>query len=324
MSTPSAAAPVASASSGTDDLGLASFLSKQALGDLRALAAAPAPLLVVLESPLVGAGALAGAELSRSWVSPEAWARDVRLVEPSAERWSVSEVDEHVVAAARTMPYERLVVVLDRAGTMSSAAADRMLLTLEEPMVPATFVLSVKSAAELIPTLRGRAGATVRLDPADPSDRVRALVRAGAQEDAATDAVELSGSQVALAAALARDAALREHARRLYGTPLTSASPVAAAHAANEALTELGKALAAATGSKAASASKAAARALLRELLGRRRTAVAAAARTAGPQEHLTLVEHLRAADEAERELATYASNLLVLTALLSVPSRTS
>jgi hypothetical protein len=294
------------------------MLSPSALAQLRDLLAAPAPLLLVLETPLIGVGAQAAAELSRAWVSASAFERDVHLVEPAGERWSVPELDAEVVARSRVSPYERLVVVLDRADTMAHAAADRLLTTLEEPDVAATFVLVVTHASDLLPTLRGRASAVVTLDPAPASQRVGALLSLGVNPTSAQEAVELAGAQVTLAPLLASDPELMEHARLAFSRPPQGTPAGEAAAKAHASLEALAKAASAAAGAKGASAQKAALRVLLRELMSRRREHVARMVRTCDAATFRELRAELEALERAQLQLGTYASPLLVLTSLLS------
>jgi len=84
---------------------------------------------------------------------------DFTWVRPSgAAEMRVADVEEAVIAAATRTPFEstRRVFVIERAETMTEAAANRMLKTLEEPPSFAHLVLLTDRLGEMLATIRSR------------------------------------------------------------------------------------------------------------------------------------------------------------------------
>jgi DNA polymerase III delta' subunit len=84
---------------------------------------------------------------------------DVRLLTPAKERKAISiEQVRELVAEAGMRPYESgtKVFIIDPADTLSGAAANSLLKTLEEPTPDTCFVLLTRSADLLLPTIKSR------------------------------------------------------------------------------------------------------------------------------------------------------------------------
>lgn len=84
---------------------------------------------------------------------------DVRLLSPAKERKAISiEQVRELVAEAGMRPYEEgtKVFIIDPADTLSGAAANSLLKTLEEPTPDTCFVLLTRSADLLLPTIKSR------------------------------------------------------------------------------------------------------------------------------------------------------------------------
>jgi len=99
---------------------------------------------------------------------------DVQLVSPLQDRKSIS-IDQirSVVGDAGLRPYEDgvKVFVIDPADTMSGAAANSLLKTLEEPTSDTAFILLTSSADLLLPTIKSRCQ-IIFIRPEEPEDPV--------------------------------------------------------------------------------------------------------------------------------------------------------
>ncbi|MBI2214510.1 MAG: hypothetical protein HYU52_12760 [Acidobacteria bacterium] len=84
---------------------------------------------------------------------------DVRALEPAKDRKAISiEQVRELVAEAGMRPYEggTKVYIIDPADSLSGAAANSLLKTLEEPAPDTAFVLLTRSADLLLPTIKSR------------------------------------------------------------------------------------------------------------------------------------------------------------------------
>ncbi|MGK2856722.1 MAG: hypothetical protein ACSLFQ_05890 [Thermoanaerobaculia bacterium] len=84
---------------------------------------------------------------------------DVHMLAPAKERKAISiEQVRELVGEAGMRPYEggTKVFILDPADSLSGAAANSLLKTLEEPAADTVFLLLTRSADLLIPTIRSR------------------------------------------------------------------------------------------------------------------------------------------------------------------------
>lgn len=84
---------------------------------------------------------------------------DVHLLSPAKERKAISiEQVRELVGEAGMRPYEEgtKVFILDPADSLSGAAANSLLKTLEEPAADTVFLLLTRSADLLLPTIRSR------------------------------------------------------------------------------------------------------------------------------------------------------------------------
>lgn len=299
--------------------------------------------LVVLASPDGDPAPEAARRLAELLLTdPQSRALDVHLAVPAGDRWTVDELDELVLGPARLRAFERTHVVVVDADAMAPAAADHLLKTLEEPSSAALFWFCVRDAATLKATLRGRAAAVLPARAAPASARVDALVAEGADPQSAAEVAALAGADLRLARAALADPALLPPLRLLAGAPLVGvAGPTAAAFALVEAVAALAAATTrVADGGKPRRTRKAptaakpkpknpwsaladehrpAARRLLRRLLDRWRAELPAAVAAAGTAAELAAAARAAAAlESAGAELATHASPVTVLAALLA------
>ena len=99
--------------------------------------------------------------------------------------WKVEEIDEQIIAPSNRAPLVRNVIVVQSADAMTSAARDRLLTTIEEPASRTSFCFLVRDLSTLSATIRGRAGAMVRVH-ASGEVILQRLVEAGVEPEALT------------------------------------------------------------------------------------------------------------------------------------------
>lgn len=317
----------------------------ESLAALRTLVATPQRgHLVVLSGP-GDLPAVAAHAFAQAVARPGTADMDVRRAAPDKDRWSVEEVSERVIAAAALMPMDRTIVIVEQADMMDVSAAEHLLKTVEEPPSRSLFVFAVRDEDRLLPTLRGRAAAVVRVTPKPPRDRAADLAAAGMDLDAAREVVDLAGEMTAVASAVAAQPELLGPLRRGLGAPLRPDRPAADTADIIDALAEVARAVepeasarletldgddsdqtARRTARKVADAVvKSRSRTLLRTLLANWRAEVSARLRAeeldaATFQALAATVEQL---DSAERALGLFVPPAHVLNAVLSAaPAR--
>jgi DNA polymerase III subunit delta' len=126
---------------------------------------------------------------------------DIRLFSPSGASFKVDQVQE-LLQEASLRPFEggRKVFILDRAEDLTSAAANKLLKTLEEPPAGMTWILVTTQSAKILPTIASRCQG-VRFHPLDDAS-LRLVLERELSVDArrARDLAALSGGSVRLAA----------------------------------------------------------------------------------------------------------------------------
>lgn len=293
----------------------------------------PSTSLVVVQCPM-GQWPLRAIELFGACMlnSGEARRLDLRWAGPGTDRWTVSEVDDLVISPSQLKAYERNVIVVRAAGAMDTRTAEHLLKTIEEPPAPSLFIFVVRSAAELLPTIVGRAGAVLTLEMAGGDMVARDLVADGAPEDIAVLCSALAGHDAVLARASALGGPETVSAlRTAVGGPFFGPRPVTRAVEIVGAYHVLAKALAGhgpGVGSRAdagtledgggVSQEKAIVRELTRLSISHWREqlrAVVPLART--PEQVHWAMDAARSMEGAEEDLAAYVSPTVVLAGLL-------
>lgn len=214
--------------------------SKATRSALAAQVAAPSGHLLVLHGP-GDLPSLAARALADGLVRPDARDLDVHVAAPAGDRWSLDEVRDLVVAPAQLVSIDRCVVVVEQAGAMDTASAEHLLKVVEEPAENTVFLFCVQDPAELLVTLRGRAAAMLRIDPAPDRDRVRTLRDAGVQN--ADRLVAWCDGAAGVLVRLAADPSLEPLVTRALGANLDTASPASSGYAIAAALDELARAV---------------------------------------------------------------------------------
>lgn len=149
---------------------------------------------------------------------------DLTWVEPSgAHEMRKEDVDNPVVVGATRTPMEgaRRVFVIDRAETMSSTVANKLLKTLEEPSPHAHFILISSQLDRVIGTIVSRCQ-PVRFDAIPVEQLAAQLTAEGVEAERAISAAALSAGDVELARELATEEgdAMRSEAGRIVGCAL--------------------------------------------------------------------------------------------------------
>ena len=178
-------------------------VSEATISEMEALVDGGVPgKLVLLYAPLGVDGAeVAGAAARESLADPDLRLLDIHVCHPLADRWTVDEVDQRIIAPSRLRPYERAHIIVSDADMMSQALHDHLLKTVEEPTSDAVFWFSAAAGATLPATLRGRATHEIYLQPTPASTAVDRLVGTGADRQQAEAALAAAGGDLALAAA---------------------------------------------------------------------------------------------------------------------------
>lgn len=270
----------------------AALLSDKTAATLGRIAAdRPEGSVVVLEDPTGSLGVMAGERLAGHWTLPG----DVHLCVPESGRWTVAEIRELILAPLVLVPEHRHVLVIDAADEIDLRSSEKLLKTLEEPPVPASFLLVVRERARLLSTILSRASVVVRLEPSEPTVRLDALVASGVEPERAGTLLELCGPLVDLPAMIAAknldDIATEVFSER---SATSAGSVVLLATSGRTAET-----------AKLAPAERSRLRQLLAELCRRRELAIAARAHSAASQAEFRSVrqalEDLRAVEHGMR-----------------------
>lgn len=152
---------------------------------------------------------------------------NIWVASPAGAKWSVDEVTEQVLEKAYTR--HGGVLVVDRADQANDAAANKLLKTLEEPPPGTVIVLAVTDTARLLPTIRGRLSATVRMDPPPRAQRIEAYRQGGLDEQTAEALDRVCGQRFELGLAAVRASAAQAVVEALASPLAPSPSPAAAA-----------------------------------------------------------------------------------------------
>lgn len=259
---------------------------------------------------------------------------DVHLARPSGASWTVDEIQTAVLHPARLRPVNRAHIIVADAHTMTKLAADRALKAVEEPRGEVLFWFCTTRADDLTVTLRSRAARTVHLRPLPVSDRVPALVAAGASDSTAKQILEAAGDNIRLGLAVARHhqtPTLLDYRANVTAVAAGATHPFALANTWARNLFHLARTLATTRDpgqpsdtpnardlwAKLTPAARSEARALLRTAVHQVEQHLAyRATEDTTPQTTDLLAVGLDACNRARNELVTNAHPLLVLTAL--------
>lgn len=152
---------------------------------------------------------------------------DLTIVVPQGRTMLGVDQARTTVSAAMRTPVEaaRKVFLFDEAGTMSEAAANALLKTLEEPTASTVFILVVESEDELPDTIASRSR-TLHFGRV-PDDTIRsALEQRGIEAARAEEAARIASGRPGLALALATSPDVAEYRRRWLEVPTrVTASP---------------------------------------------------------------------------------------------------
>jgi DNA polymerase-3 subunit delta' len=129
---------------------------------------------------------------------------DLVVVEPDGRTVLTVEAARRTILQATMAPVEsdRKVFLFEEAGTMSDAAANALLKTLEEPTASTVFLLVADAKHDLPATVESRCR-VVQFGRVGNDLLEAALVASGVSADLAVEAVRISGGRPGLALALA-------------------------------------------------------------------------------------------------------------------------
>jgi hypothetical protein len=185
-------------------------LSKTARRELQAFAARQEhPVLTVLE----GYGDLAqiaGIALAENMVRFDARVSDVHIARPSADRWTIEELEEFVIRPAYLTPVDRTVIVLDAADRMDTACAEHLLKTVEEPPSRCSFIFVVQHVENLLVTMRSRTQSILRASAPSAAEQIAVLLKTGCSRDTAASAQRRLGDLTLLAEKACSDPSVME------------------------------------------------------------------------------------------------------------------
>jgi DNA polymerase III delta' subunit len=123
---------------------------------------------------------------------------DIRVITGSGASNSVSvESVRKMTEDAYRKPEEadRNVYLIFAGNTISEPAQNKLLKLVEEPPAGALFLITIRSADSLLPTIRSRA-AVLTLRPVEPEEALAYLVERGAEREKAQEAVSLFGGNI--------------------------------------------------------------------------------------------------------------------------------
>ena len=122
--------------------------------------------LAMVQSPDRGAGLAAALRIANQLVPEEYRAGDVAVMTPEGARWTLGDLAMQLRFQQGYLPAgEQRVIVLDQADKMDDRAAESLLLTVEEPVVPVIFLAVVREAQAMLPTLRSRSLVVIDAPP---------------------------------------------------------------------------------------------------------------------------------------------------------------
>ncbi len=197
------------------------------------------PTLVVVEGP-GDLASLSAIRLAESWVPEEYRSADVSVVRPTADKWTVAELDEQIIKPAWFASAHHRVIIVDGAERMADQTADHLLKTVEEPPANCTFVFAVRNLEDLTTTLRSRISVTVRLESLPESEFAKMYEAQGCSAAAARALARRCGSFTALAQRAIEDPKAAE-LLAVFDTPLANDSPTSVAVLLNDFLEKLAK-----------------------------------------------------------------------------------
>ncbi len=174
-----------------DQIDMLGLLEQRTRSELASLAAVVPPHLSVLYGEQPDLLEACAATLGGHWVPRANRQVDLVVVEPDG-RWSVDQIRETVLVAARVSPLSRRVLVLCSVDYMTRDGFDMLLKTIEEPPPSTVFVLTVSDVNRLPQTVRGRISAMVHVRGVYGTARQDFLVKHGWVQEAAEEAVRLS------------------------------------------------------------------------------------------------------------------------------------
>jgi len=129
---------------------------------------------------------------------------DLTIVAPEGRTMMGVDQARATIARASLMPVEsaRKVFILDEGSSMSEAAANALLKTLEEPSGSTVFIVIADSQDDLPATVASRAR-VIRFGRVPAETVAEALVERGVESETATRAAQISGGRPGLALGLA-------------------------------------------------------------------------------------------------------------------------
>jgi DNA polymerase III delta prime subunit len=215
-------------------------LSKTARRELQTFAARPEhPVLTVLE----GYGDLAqiaGIALAENMVRFDARVSDVHIARPSADRWTIEELEELVIRPAYLTPVDRTVIVLDAADRMDTGCAEHLLKTVEEPPARCSFIFVVQDVQNLLVTLRSRTQSVLRAVAPSSNEQISALLKTECSRETAITAQRRMGNLTLLAEKACLDQAVMQ-LTDVFDTRIYDAAPFSTSTEIANKLEELAK-----------------------------------------------------------------------------------
>lgn len=197
---------------------------------------------LLISSP-PGAGSEEAAKTLAAALAP---AEALFYAAPSADRWTVEELDDMVSRPAylKAPKGTRPVIVVLEADLMPDSVADRMLKILEEPPAGALFILTATAPDKLRPTIRGRLSGHVPIATLPSPQRIARYVDMGLDSDSATRLDSTVGPNLALGSAIAATNTIEDALAALSPTRRDLQRPVVSATETAKALDSLAKKLA--------------------------------------------------------------------------------
>lgn len=174
-----------------DQIDMLGLLEQQSRSELASLAADVPPHLSVLHGEQPDLLEACAVTLGGHWVPRANRQVDLVVVEPDG-RWSVDQIREMVLVAARVAPLSRRALVLCSVDSMTRDGFDMLLKTIEEPPPSTVFILTISDVNRLPQTVRGRISAKIQVRGMYGAARQEFLVKRGWGPEAAEDAVRLS------------------------------------------------------------------------------------------------------------------------------------
>jgi hypothetical protein len=291
---------------------LLDLLDPTSRAQLATMARSTPPGLVLLWGPQADLVEAVATTLGGFWVPKAHRAIDLVVAVPDG-RWTVAQVREQVLTAARVAPLQRRVIVVNAVGALDRIAFDMLLKTIEEPYPGTTFVFTCDNPMSLPRTFAGRVGAEVAVRALQGDARLALLVSNGWQQGVAERAVA-AGVPAIWYAAINGKEELLEPFERLGAILAEQATPARRASHLVAIIDQLAKHGAGIFGS-GDSAERAARRSVVTWLIARVQQQLNEALRSGAD---VSAVEAgMQAVGRAREQLSGNASLALVLTLLL-------